>query len=85
MKHYPPSENKGILKTAVGYTGGKDSSVDPSYRQVCTGTTDHAEALRIEFDPSIVTYDELVGESAQWRWLHICLGLTYPRVFLSHA
>jgi peptide-methionine (S)-S-oxide reductase len=61
LKHYPISENKGILKTAVGYTGGKQDAANPSYRQVCTGTTDHAEALRIEFDPSIVKYDELVG------------------------
>ncbi|KAI9573469.1 peptide methionine sulfoxide reductase MsrA [Boletus coccyginus] len=60
LKHYPPSEKRGILKTAVGYTGGKNSSVDPSYREVCDGTTEHAEALRIEFDPSVVTYDELV-------------------------
>ncbi|KAI6003216.1 peptide methionine sulfoxide reductase MsrA [Pisolithus orientalis] len=60
LKHYPPSQNKGILKTSVGYTGGKATSVDPSYREVCTGTTDHAEAVRIEFDPSIVSYSELV-------------------------
>ena len=63
LKHYPISENKGILKTAVGYTGGKEDVTNPSYRLVCTGTTDHAEALRIEFDPSIVKYDELVGAS----------------------
>ena len=63
LKHYPISENKGILKTAVGYTGGKEDVTNPSYRQVCTGTTDHAEALRIEFDPSVVKYDELVGAS----------------------
>ena len=61
LKHYPPAQNKGILKTAVGYTGGKSESTNPSYREVCTGTTDHAEAVRIEFDPSIVKYDELVG------------------------
>ena len=60
MKHYPPSENKGILKTSVGFTGGK--ATNPSYRQVCDGTTEHAEAVRIEFDPSIVKYEELVGE-----------------------
>ncbi|KAG6334448.1 hypothetical protein ID866_4649 [Astraeus odoratus] len=58
LKHYPPSENKGILKTAVGYTGGKKA--DPSYREVCSGTTGHAEAVRIEFDPSVVSYAELV-------------------------
>ena len=61
LKHYPIAQNKGILKTAVGYTGGKLDATNPSYRQVCTGTTDHAEALKIEFDPSVVTYDELVG------------------------
>lgn len=63
LKYYPISQNKGILKTSVGYTGGKEDVANPSYRQVCTGTTDHAEGLRIEFDPSIVKYDELVGES----------------------
>ncbi|KAF5366375.1 hypothetical protein D9758_009772 [Tetrapyrgos nigripes] len=62
LKHYPPKENKGILKTSVGYTGGKEDVTNPSYREVCTGTTDHAEALRIEFDPSVVSYAELVGE-----------------------
>ena len=61
LKHYPIKEDKGILKSAVGYTGGNPEVENPSYRQVCTGTTDHAEALKIEFDPSVVTYDELVG------------------------
>ena len=61
MKYFPPSENKGILKTAVGYTGGKEDSANPDYRKVCSGETLHAEAVRIEFDPSIVKYDELVG------------------------
>ncbi|CAL1698555.1 unnamed protein product [Somion occarium] len=60
LKYHPIEENKGILKTTVGYTGGKESSVNPDYRTVCTGTTDHAEAVKIEFDPSIIKYDELV-------------------------
>lgn len=46
----------------MGYTGGKEDAKNPDYRTVCTGATDHAEAVRIEFDPSIVKYDELVGE-----------------------
>jgi peptide-methionine (S)-S-oxide reductase len=62
LKHFPPSENKGILSTAVGYTGGNPLVKNPNYEQVCGGATDHAEALKIEFDPSIVTYAELVGE-----------------------
>ncbi|KAF6747223.1 peptide methionine sulfoxide reductase [Ephemerocybe angulata] len=60
LKHFPPTENKGILNTAVGYTGGKEDIQDPSYEQVCSGQTNHAEAVRIEFDPAVVSYDELV-------------------------
>ena len=52
------------MKTSVGYTGGKEDAKNPDYRTVCTGSTDHAEALRIEFDPSIVSYGELVGTCA---------------------
>jgi peptide-methionine (S)-S-oxide reductase len=59
LKHYPIKDDKGILKTAVGYTGGKPE--DPSYRDVCSGETGHAEAVRIEFDPAKVSYAELVG------------------------
>ncbi|KAG1775685.1 peptide methionine sulfoxide reductase MsrA [Suillus placidus] len=60
LKEYPPSQNKGILKTSVGYTGGLEKAQNPTYREVCTGTTNHAEALRIEFDPSTIQYEELV-------------------------
>jgi peptide-methionine (S)-S-oxide reductase len=62
LKEYPPSQNKGILKTSVGYTGGLEKAQNPTYREVCTGATNHAEALRIEFDPSTIQYGELVGE-----------------------
>ncbi|KZP19270.1 methionine sulfoxide reductase A [Athelia psychrophila] len=58
LKHYPPAQNKGILKTSVGYTGGHTQN--PTYQQVCTKGTGHAEGLRIEFDPAIVSYKELV-------------------------
>jgi len=60
LKHYPPSQNKGILKTAVGYTGGNPLVKNPDYRSVCSGATDHTEAVQIEFDPDVVKYDELV-------------------------
>lgn len=60
LKEYPPSQNKGILKTSVGYTGGLEKAQNPTYREVCTGATNHAEALRIEFDPSTIQYGELV-------------------------
>ncbi|TDL27107.1 peptide methionine sulfoxide reductase [Rickenella mellea] len=60
LKHFPISQGKGIIKTSVGYTGGKDVASDPSYRDVCSGSTGHAEACRIEFDPAILKYEELV-------------------------
>ncbi|KAJ6532872.1 peptide methionine sulfoxide reductase MsrA [Mycena vulgaris] len=58
VKHFPPA--KGILKTTVGYTGGLADSTNSDYRSVCSGATEHAEALRIEFDESIMSYAELV-------------------------
>jgi peptide methionine sulfoxide reductase msrA/msrB len=49
---------KGVIETTVGYTGGTTSN--PTYRQVCTGITGHAEAVKIKYDPSIVSYEELL-------------------------
>lgn len=49
---------EGVTATAVGYEGGATES--PSYQDVCTGTTNHAEVVQIEFDPSLVSYDELL-------------------------
>jgi len=50
---------EGVLSTAVGYTGGRLEN--PSYRAVCTDTTGHAEAVDVEYDPSRVTYEQLLG------------------------
>ena len=50
--------NKGISGYQVGYAGGQVSN--PSYRQVCSGSTGHAEVLQIVFDPSVVSYESLV-------------------------
>jgi len=49
---------KGILSTQVGYSGGHVAN--PSYREVCTGKTGHAESVRLEYDPDIISYDELL-------------------------
>ncbi len=48
----------GVVSTAVGYSGG--STPDPTYQQVCTGTTGHAEVVRVEFDPDRVSFEELL-------------------------
>lgn len=48
----------GVVETRVGYTGGRLPA--PTYRDVCSGTTGHAEAVELAFDPSAVTYDELL-------------------------
>jgi methionine-S-sulfoxide reductase len=53
----------GVVKTTVGYTGG--TVKNPTYEQVCSGTTGHAEAVRIEYDPVAVSYERLL--SAFWR------------------
>ncbi|ODQ81553.1 hypothetical protein BABINDRAFT_159829 [Babjeviella inositovora NRRL Y-12698] len=49
---------KGLVDCKVGYANG--STVNPTYGDVCKGTTDHAEALQISFDPSVVSLKELV-------------------------
>jgi peptide methionine sulfoxide reductase msrA/msrB len=49
---------KGVTSTAVGYSGGTTKS--PTYEQVCSHTTGHAEVVKVEFDPSVVPYSRLL-------------------------
>lgn len=49
---------EGVMEVKSGYTGGR--SEDPTYQEVCTGTTGHYEAIQIKFDPARMTYQQLL-------------------------
>ncbi|MBN2431405.1 MAG: peptide-methionine (S)-S-oxide reductase MsrA, partial [Acidobacteria bacterium] len=48
----------GVRDTAVGYMGG--TKENPSYKQVCTGHTGHAEVVQVEYDPAVISYEQLL-------------------------
>ena len=52
------SQIDGIIKTEVGYCGGNNPSTN--YQEVCTGNTGHAEVVRLEYDPSIISYKKIL-------------------------
>ncbi|MQG06724.1 MAG: peptide-methionine (S)-S-oxide reductase MsrA [SAR202 cluster bacterium] len=49
----------GIIDTKVGYSGGH--KINPTYEEVCTGNTDHAEVVKVEYDESVITYDQILN------------------------
>ena len=52
------SKLDGIIKTEVGYCGGNSSKT--TYKEVCTGTTNHAEVVKLEFDPKLISYEKII-------------------------
>ncbi len=60
---YPFDKLEGVISTTVGYTGGHKEN--PTYEEVCAGKTGHAEAIEIQYDPSLITYSDLLG--VFWR------------------
>ena len=52
------SKIEGIIKTEVGYCGGDSSTT--TYKEVCTGKTNHAEVVKLDFDEKIITYEKIL-------------------------
>ncbi len=79
---------KGVANTCVGYCGG--TTEQPSYQQVCSGQTGHAEAVRVEFDPAEISYDELLETFWQchtptsWHKQGPDVGSQYRSVIFYH-
>jgi methionine-S-sulfoxide reductase len=52
------SKLEGVIKTEVGYCGGESN--EATYKEVCTGNTNHAEVVKLDFDPKIISYEKIL-------------------------
>ena len=52
------SKLEGVIKTEVGYCGG--ASKETTYKEVCTGNTNHAEVVKLDFDPEVISYEKIL-------------------------
>ena len=52
------SKLEGVIKTEVGYCGGESKEV--TYKEVCAGNTNHAEVVKLDFDPKIISYEKIL-------------------------
>jgi peptide-methionine (S)-S-oxide reductase len=79
----------GVVDAVSGYSGG--FAVDPSYRDVCTGTTGHAEVVQVTFDPDVVTYEQLLEvfwamhDPTQTDRQGPDVGTQYRSIVLAHS
>ena len=53
------SKLEGVIKTEVGYCGGE--SKETTYKEVCTGSTNHAEVVKLDFDPKVISYEKILN------------------------
>ena len=88
IEHYF-SKLKGVINTRVGYSGGNDVT-QPTYENVCTGDTGHAEVVEITFNPKIIKYNNILKNF--WRIHDPCslnkqgpdIGSQYKSVIFFH-
>jgi methionine-S-sulfoxide reductase len=79
----------GIVKTEVGYSGGVTKN--PTYQEVCTGTTDHAEVVLVEFDPTVISYEKVLDyffrlhDPTTLNRQHNDIGTQYRSVIFTYS
>jgi len=80
---------EGVVDVESGYSGG--TNPDPTYNAVCSGTTGHAEVVRIEFDPTIITYRQIlesfftIHDPTTLNWQGNDVGTQYRSVIYFHS